>query len=292
MSREIQEAVFEAGDAQIRLRREDCLRALREMDSGSVDVIVTSPPYNLGIDYESYDDSLSREDYLEWIEDWAKTTKRVLAEKGSLFLNMGGVPKDPWVPMDVAQRVRKHLVLQNMIHWIKSIALDKESLGNYPGLNRDISVGHYKPINSPRFINDAHEYIFHFTPSGDVPIDRLATGVPYQDKSNIGRWKKAKRDLRCRGNCWFIPYKTIMSRNRERPHPATFPAQLPEMCIKLHGVERARLVCDPFSGLGHTAQACMTLGIPFVGFEIDEEYWAESVKRLEQAGGMFIRRVR
>jgi len=284
-------AVFQTGNAQIQLIQGDCIEGLNARKAESIDVIVTSPPYNLGIDYETYDDSISREDYLEWIDDWTKTAKRALAPKGSLFLNLGGAPKDPWIPMDVAARVLNHFVLQNVIHWIKSISLDKESLGNYPGLNRDISVGHYKPINSQRFLNDTHEYIFHFTPAGDTPIDRLAIGVPYQDKSNVERWKSAKRDLRCRGNCWFIPYKTIMSRKGERPHPATFPAKLPEMCIKLHGLDRVRLVCDPFSGLGHTAQACMTLDVSFVGFEIDEEYWAESVKRLEQAGGMFVRRL-
>ncbi|HEV8573317.1 MAG TPA: site-specific DNA-methyltransferase, partial [Dehalococcoidia bacterium] len=134
--------------------------------------------------------------------------------------------------------------------------------------------------NSARFLNDCQEYIFHFTKSGKVPLDRLAVGVPYQDKTNVTRWQKAGADRHCRGNTWFIPYRTIQSRDRERPHPATFPPALPEMCMKLHGLDRIRLVCDPFSGLGNTALACARLERSFVGFEIDAEYLSEAVGRV------------
>ena len=95
------------------------------------------------------------------------------------------------------------------------------------------TFGHFKPINSPRFLNDCHEYVFHFTKSGRVELNRLALGVPYQDKSNIARWRHTQGDdLRCRGNTWFVPYETIQRREKERPHPATFPVQLAEWCIK------------------------------------------------------------
>jgi len=80
-----------------------------------------------------------------------------------------------------------------VIHWIKSIAISQDDVGDYPGIEGDVAVGHYKPINSKRFINDCHEYIFHFTHKGNVRLDRLAVGVPYQDKSNIDRW--AEKDV-------------------------------------------------------------------------------------------------
>jgi site-specific DNA-methyltransferase (adenine-specific) len=141
-------------------------------------------------------------------------------------------------------------------------------------------VGHYKPINSPRFVNDCHEYIFHLTHAADVPLERLAVGVPYRDKSNVGRWKGAGGDVRCRGNTWFLPYPTIARRERDRPHPASFPPALPERCIRLHGIERAGLVLDPFMGLGTTAVACAALGVACVGWEMDPEYHAEASARL------------
>jgi len=104
-----------------------------------------------------------------------------------------------------------------------------------------------------------------------VPLDKLAVGVKYQDKSNIGRWQAATQDLRDRGNTWFIPYRTIRS---ARPHPTTFPERLPEMCIRLHGYTPATVVLDPFMGVGTTALACRALGVHYLGFETDEGYIA------------------
>ena len=144
-------------------------------------------------------------------------------------------------------------------------------------------MGHYKPINSDRFLNDCHEFVFHFTQDGTTPLDRLAVGVPYQDESNIARWRGAARGVRCRGNTWFIPYETIQRRDRDRPHPATFPSKLPEQCLRLHGVDRIRLAMDPFTGLGSTAVACARLGVNFVGSDLDESYLEIAVDRTRQA---------
>jgi site-specific DNA-methyltransferase (adenine-specific) len=244
-------------------------------------IIVTSPPYNLGVGYRTYNDQLPREEYLQWTNRWIAAAAGVLAAEGSLFLNVGHKPTDPWVAMDVAQAARRHLHLQNLIHWVKSISID----------DRSVAAGHYKPINSDRFLNDCHEFIFHLTPAGRTKLDRLAIGVPYQDKSNVARWQSARHDLRCRGNAWFIPYETIQSRDKDRPHPATFPPRLPEMCVKLHGLSRTRLVLDPFVGLGSTAVACARLGTSFVGIDLDNEYLDEAVARtaeeLKRAGEPF-----
>jgi site-specific DNA-methyltransferase (adenine-specific) len=245
---------------RIELYLMDCLEGMAALDESSVSVVVTSPPYNIGVNYRTYEDSKSQDEYLKWIRNLGSAIHRVLEPEGSFFLNVGSRPSDPWLAWDVASQLRGTFVLQNAIQWVKSIAIGKES------------AGHYKPITSPRFLHDCHEYIFHFTKSGMVPLDRLAIGVPYQDKSNIGRWRIAQRDLRCRGNTWFIPYRTIRDRNSQRPHPSTFPVALPDMCIRLHGVSRVRRVLDPFVGLGSTAVAAHRLGVACVGFDIDRYY--------------------
>jgi site-specific DNA-methyltransferase (adenine-specific) len=208
---------------------------------------------------------------------------RVLTPNGSLFLNVGSKPTDPWAALDIAQAARAFLQLQNTLHWIKSIAIGRDDVGAGSALERDLAVGHYKPINSPRFVNDCHEFVFHFTPHGRTVLDREAIGVPYQDASNIARWERAGGGVRCRGNTWFLPYETIQSRDRERPHPATFPARLPEQCLKLHGLGRIRQVLDPFLGLGSTAVACARLGLDFDGVEIDEVYLDVAVQRATMA---------
>jgi site-specific DNA-methyltransferase (adenine-specific) len=261
----------------------DCLEVLKELEPGSVDVIVTSPPYNLGIRYNSYDDRMTQDDYLAWTGQWIAAASRVLSREGSLFLNVGTRPSDPWTALDVAQAARPHLRLQNLIHWVKSIAIDRESTGAGAGLAKDLAVGHYKPINSDRYLNDCHEFIFHFSHQGATTLDRLALGVPYQDPSNIARWRTGGDGVRCRGNTWFIPYETIQRRDRDRPHPATFPSRLPEQCLRLHGLKRIQTVMDPFTGLGSTAVACARLGLNFIGSDVDETYLAEAAERMEAA---------
>src|SRR5918993_3594720 len=261
----------------------DCVEVLNQLPAHSVDVIVTSPPYNLGIRYNRYQDTLSPAEYLQWTDTWVAAATRVLKPDGSLFLNVGAKPTDPWTALDVAQAVRSHLRMQNIIHWIKSITIDRESAGAAAGLARDLAVGHYKPINSDRFVNDCHEFIFHFTPTGRTPLDRKAIGVPYQDQSNVTRWRSAGNNLRCRGNTWFIPYETIQDRDKDRPHPATFPTAVPEYCFKLHGVERIRTAMDPFLGLGNSAIAAAHLGLDFIGVEIDPHYLDEAIARVKRS---------
>lgn len=276
-------ATIDGPRGPLRFYHGDSVDLLAALEPRSVDVIVTSPPYNLGIRYNTYQDTLPRREYLAWTARWVKAAAKALGAHGSLFLNVGAKPTDPWAALDVAHAVRPYLHLQNTIHWIKSIVIEQELAGARAALGRDLAVGHYKPINSERFLNDCHEFIFHFTPAGRTRLERRAIGVRYQDASNIGRWRAAAAGVRCRGNAWFIPYETIKSRDRDRPHPATFPPRLPRYCLLLHGVARVGLVVDPFLGLGSTAIACAKLGLPFLGMEMDEVYLREAVARTRTA---------
>jgi site-specific DNA-methyltransferase (adenine-specific) len=276
-------AQFGRGPRALRFYLGDSVEVLRRFPEGVVNVVVTSPPYNLGIRYRSYDDGRPRAEYLEWTGQWIAAVARVLDASGSLFLNVGAKPTDPWTALDVAQTARRHLHLQNLIHWIKSITIEADAAGARSGLSEDLSVGHYKPINSKRFLHDCQEFVFHFTHQGQTPLDRLALGVKYQDASNIARWQHAGGGRRCRGNAWFIPYETIQSRDRDRPHPATFPPRLPEYCIRLHGRSRTQMVLDPFLGLGSTAVAAARMRLGFAGIEMDEHYLREAIDRTKRA---------
>ncbi len=285
------------------LRGEDCITGMSQLTNESVDLVVTSPPYNLGIDYRQYSDRQDRQSYLDWCARWSTQIRRILRSKGSFFLNVGSAPSNPMLPHQIVIELTSAsggFFLQNTIHWIKSIAIEdlcsrrpvgdatrgrqtrQRSASHREAATAVRSHGHFKPINSKRFLNDCHEYIFHFTKTGRGELDRLALGVPYQDKSNIARWSHTRgSDLRCRGNTWFIPYETIQSRAKERPHPATFPVQLAEWCIKLHGVSRIETMLDPFLGIGNSAVAARRCGVKkFIGFEIDEAYLAEAKRRI------------
>jgi site-specific DNA-methyltransferase (adenine-specific) len=256
----------------------DCLSGMSNLPDRSVNLCVTSPPYNLGINYGKYDDSSNRDDYLTWTRSWAKEIYRVLTDNGSMFLNVGSSPSSPMLPHQILFELKDIFVLQNTIHWIKSITVETKE-------GAIVSTGHFKPIRSNRFITDCHEFIFHLTKGGDTPIDRLGVGVPYADKSNIKRWgHTGGDDKRCRGNAWFIPYQTIQSRKGQRPHPATFPKELPKMCIQLHGWRSDLVMIDPFLGIGNSALAALDCEIrEFIGFEIDSDYLKTAKNQLADA---------
>ncbi|MFH0962589.1 MAG: site-specific DNA-methyltransferase, partial [Planctomycetota bacterium] len=282
----MEEKVIRAGETgpTFRLVVGDALDLLDQPAlAGAVDLVVTSPPYNIGVNYGNYDDSAPRDEYLAWVDAWAARLRRVLSDSASFFLNVGAKPSDPWVPFEVAAVLRKHFTLQNVIHWIKSIVVEREDIGKGYGKARDFVAGHYKPVQSKRFLTDLHEYVFHWTKTGAVELERLALGVPYKDKSNVSRWKAARADLRCRGNVWFVPYETIRSRRDQRPHPSTFPVKLARMCIRLAGRQNVGLVLDPFMGIGNAAVACVLEGRSFLGIDIDPAYVDEAARRVTEA---------
>jgi site-specific DNA-methyltransferase (adenine-specific) len=248
----------------------DCLSVLPTLDPESVDVVVTSPPYNLGLAYRGYADRRAEDDYLEWLTQVGREIRRVIRPDGSFFLNLSGSSSAPWLPFEVIVRLRPLFVLQNHIVWIKSIA------------TRADSVGHFKPVGGQRFLHHNHEHIFHLTLSGDVKLDRLAIGVPFKDKSNIARRGHAK-DLRCRGNTWFIPYDTVQSKAEKFHHPSTFPVALPRWCIRLHGRDNA-VVLDPFMGTGTTVVAAELEGARGIGIESDPSYVTIAQERVAASG--------
>jgi len=271
----------------IRLIHGDCLEGMRQMPAASVDLVVTSPPYNLGIKYDTYEDESARPDFLNWCLEWATELKRLMTGEASFFLNLGASPQNPLLPHQLLLVLTGKpagengedplFVLQNTFHWIKSISVATRD-------GETVSAGHFKPINSKRYVNDCHEYVFHLTLSGGVNLERRAAGVPYADKSNIGRWGHTQgQDMRCRGNNWFIPYDTIKSRDKDRPHPASFPVGLVEQCIRIHGNPESTHLLDPFNGIGTSALAAQRMGLAsYTGFDIDEGYLAVSRERLAE----------
>jgi site-specific DNA-methyltransferase (adenine-specific) len=253
------------------LRLGDCITVMKSMPAQSVDVVVTSPPYNLNLAYGVYDDSRDDAEYIDWMYEVSAAVKRVMKPDGSFFLNITGSNSRPYIPFELMVRLRAlGFFLQNHITWIKSIGIDNESRG------------HFKPIGGKRFMHHNHEHIFHLTLNNNVELDRLAIGIPFQDKTNIAR-RGHERDLRCRGNTWFIPYSTVKSKAQKFNHPGTFPIELPLWCIYLHGVASA-VVLDPFAGTGTTLVAARLAGAHGIGIDIDPTYIETARQRIEQAG--------
>lgn len=244
----------------------DCLAGLDSLPDKSVACVVTSPPYNIGVKYGTHDDN--RADYPEWMKSVFVGIKRVLTDDGHFFLQVGGIAKSPTIPwLVLSMALAAGFVIQNQIIWAKNVTVGDES------------HGHFKPVNSERFLNQTYEFIFHLTKTGSVLVDRLAVGVPFADKANIARFDH-DGDRRCGGNLWFVPYETANKVKERHKHPAIFPVALPERCIKLSGVPKGSLIVDPFVGSGTTLIACEKLGMTGLGFDIDESYVQYANRRL------------
>ena len=144
---------MESIETQFVIEVKDCVKGMRELDEKSVDIVVTSPPYNLGTKYRNYKDTKARDEYLLWSQEWAREIRRVLQDNGSFFLNLGATPSNPLIPFELIVELKKLFVLQNTFHWIKSISIETKEGGQ-------ISAGHFKPLHSQRYVNECHEYMF------------------------------------------------------------------------------------------------------------------------------------
>jgi site-specific DNA-methyltransferase (adenine-specific) len=219
------------------------------------------------VNYRSYKDKLPQNQYFNFMREVAEEVSRVLTPSGSVFLNIGHTSQEPLLDFEVASCWASALVLQNRINWVKSIAVE------------DRTHGHFKPVNSDRFMNRTSESIFHFSRSGNTLIDKRAAGVPYTYKCNIKR-RGHEQDLRCAGSNWFIPYETVQA---GKSHPAAFPEKLPYKCLLLAGV-KSPVVCDPFLGSGTTLVAAAKFGATKgIGFDVDSAYLQIARNRVSEA---------
>jgi len=244
---------------QVRIWCGDCLSLLRtSIKDASVDVICTSPPYNLGVCYGAYDDRRPAAAFTAWLDEVFRELRRVLKPSGSLFLVVGHAPRRPWTAFDIARMAAAHFELQNDIAWVKSIAVD--------GRTR----GHYRPIAGLRHLNRTWEHVFHYSIDGRAALDRAAIGMKHGDDRSQARHGNAS-GAHCSGDAWFIPHSTVRSALERGGHPATFPVELAERCLRLVGCGRGSLVLDPFCGVNGIAAAAL-VGARGIGIDIDEAY--------------------
>lgn len=213
----------------------------------SIDLVVTSPPYK---DEDGYTDKL--------VEEVFQGLHRVQKQNSLFFLNFGHLANfknRPFKVLDIASECGYSL--NDVIIWVKN---------------------HYRPIQGKKRVNNLFEYIFLLYKGKMPDLDRLSVGIPYKDKSNVGRFTDI--DLKCAGNVWYINYETIQ-KTEQKLHNDRFPVELPERCIKLSGIKEESWVLDPFSGSATTGVACQKLGMNYVGFDIDKEHHFSGLTRLE-----------
>ncbi|MGI0092182.1 MAG: DNA-methyltransferase [Nitrososphaerales archaeon] len=232
----------------------------------SVQVCVTSPPYFRKKKYETQYSTYG--EYRDYLKQVWNEVKRVMSDSALLFVNIGNSFENQFKSHEIAKDlVECGFTLVQQVIWVK---------------------GHHSPVQGHKHLNHLYEYIFIFSKSEqEYSLERLAIGVPYKDKSNIGRWKIAKKDLRCRGDVWYINYETVQ-KHSQKLHDAIFPTELPELCIKLASKRKSDIVLDPFTGSGTTSLAAHELGRKSIGYEVNRSYESVIRKKLARIGDLRI----
>lgn len=243
---------------------QDCVEWMRQQPDSIVDVVVSSPPYNRGIKYNSYKDQ--RSDYLAWMAEVWQECCRILKPGGHLFLNIAGNHKDPFLAYQVAEQVPWRV--QNHIVWAKAI----EFKGHIYGRS---TVN----INSQYVLPHGHETVWHFTHKGKTPIDLQQSSVEYRPEFAEDNFRRTGRKTRPTTTCWHIPYETTgymgqaaAALKGHKGHPAIFPRDLVRHCLNVAGAKTGQVVYDPFGGTGTTAAVAKEMGIDYITTELDADY--------------------
>jgi len=258
------------------LHPQDCLTWMATQPDASVDIIVSSPPYNIGLNYNTYGDKMTADQYLEWQQAVWTQACRILRPTGHLFLNIAPTRRDPLLPYRVADAVPWRI--QNSIVWSKCIEIDGHVRG------------HGVVTASKKYLPNGHEMVFHFSHKGETAIDIAASSVPYQPAWAADNARRTGRNWRPNVNNWHIPYETCGSfgGNRslelkgDKKHPAIFPRELVRHCLRLAGAQPGQTVYDPFAGTGTTLWVAeKEFGCEAIGTEIDPDYAAFIHERMK-----------
>ena len=239
-----------------KIYNEDCIEGMKKLENNSIDLIVTSPPYNIGIEYDNYDDSkMNWNEYLLWCEEWLRECYRILKDDGRICINHYICFKD--------LQNNSQFPLMDLRNIMNSIGFKSHKLITWVDATKSTLTawGSWLSASSP--------YI-------QTPCEGILIGYKKQwKKLNKGNSTISKEDfIKGVGGIWnFKPETKPLTK-------ACFPKALPLQCIQLLTYEND-IVLDPFAGSGTTGLACKEINRKYIGFEISKNYCKIANKRLK-----------
>ena len=238
---------------------------MSDLPDNCIHLMVTSPPYNVG---KEYDEDFTLDEYLAFLERVWREVWRVLVPGGRACVNVANLGRKPYLPLNAfiaRQMYEIGFLMRGEIIWNKAGHASPST-----------AWGSWKSPSNPT-LRDVHEYILVFS------------------KQRFGRSKKRPYDepdreatisrddfLEHTKSVWTFPPEPA----RRVGHPAPFPVELPRRLIELYTFA-GEVVLDPFMGSGQTAIAAVRTGRRYVGYEVSEEYAALAKKRIDD-GMIFI----
>jgi site-specific DNA-methyltransferase (adenine-specific) len=232
---------------------EQSAERMSQVADNSLALMVTSPPYHVGKDYDS---DGTFEEYLDLLEAVFAETYRKLQPGGRAVVNVANLGRRPYVPLS-------HLVTDRMLkigYFMRAEIIWQKA----KGAGGSCAWGSWRSAGNP-VIRDLHEYCLCFSKGR---FDRVVKG-----ESDITRDEFMESTL----SVWDIPPESASRVN----HPAPFPVELPRRFINLYTF-REELVLDPFMGSGSTAVAAVLTGRNWIGYDISPEYCEITRKRVAE----------
>jgi DNA modification methylase len=228
---------------------------MAELPDNSVHLMVTSPPYNVGKDY---DQDLSLEDYLSLLARVWTEVRRVLVPGGRACINVANLGRKPYIPLHtymVRDLVNLDFLMRGEIIWDKGASASAST-----------AWGSWQSASNPT-LRDTHEYILVFSkgsfrrPRPDGRLDTITKEEFLQFTKSV----------------WAFPAESASKVG----HPAPFPVELPYRLIQLY-TYAGEVVLDPFMGSGQTALAAIKAGRHYVGYEVNGAYVEHARARIAE----------
>lgn len=230
--------------------------AMPELPDRSVHLMVTSPPYNVG---KEYDADLTLEEYLAFLEKVMREVYRVLVPGGRACVNVANLGRKPYIPMNgliARSMIDLGFLMRGEIIWDKAASASTST-----------AWGSWQSPSNPT-LRDTHEYILVFS-KGTFKRPKIEGRESTISKEEFLEYTKS---------VWGFASESA----KKVGHPAPFPVELPYRLIQLYTYSN-EVVLDPFMGSGQTALAARKTGRHFVGYEVNEEYLQLARERIGEA---------
>jgi len=267
--------------SKIELIQGDCLEKMKDIPDGSIDLIVTSPPYNIGKNYGTYKDDLPLDEYYKWLALCCAEMFRVIKPNRNIFINIcdiGVSNKDAEGEHRIGERgnfyvIPHHVVVISEFIKMKNAQYLNPIIWKKPsnhisqfGANARFCGTYPYPANC--HIPSEIEYILHFRKNGK--FEKVDNDIKSMSKISKKRWMELSNQL------WEFNGVSSM-----KSHPAQYPIELPKRCVEGWSFCKD-VVLDPFMGIGTTGVVCKNLNRNFIGIELDPEYFEIAEKRINE----------
>jgi len=221
-----------------------------------INLIITSPPYNLSIEYGQHNDSINYEDYLNWTKKWLQKSYELLTDDGRICVN---------IPLDKNKNGLKS-IYADFVNVAKNVGFKYQStiVWNEQNISRRTAWGSWLSASAPYVI---------------APVEMIV--VMYKKQ-----WKRLKKGISTIERDEFIEWTngvwTFSGESKKKiGHPAPYPVELPKRCIKLFSY-KDDIILDPFLGSGTTLISAYREGRKAIGVEIDKSYVNLAIERIKK----------